>query len=109
MELKTTLMHVSFASVLFIASIDKFPENFSSLFLVLSVVKSQSLVGVLEPNNLLANPEKLLEGKLPGPEHLLTRDGAIYTALNNGDVVKIVGEKIEVLGKFGKLCCELEI
>lgn len=62
---------------------------------------------MLEPNNLLANPEKLLEGKLHGPEHLMERDGAIFTSLHNGDVVKIVGEKITVLGKFGKLCCEL--
>lgn len=74
-----------------------------------SLVKPQSLVGVLEPNKLLENPEKLFEGKLPGPEHLLTRDGAIYTALFNGNVVKIVGDKIEVIGKFGKLCCELKV
>lgn len=73
-----------------------------------SLVKPQSLTGVLEPNKLLENPEKLLEGKLPGPEHLLTRDGAIFTSLDNGDVVKIVGDKIEALGKFGKLCCELK-
>lgn len=71
-----------------------------------SLAKPKALVGVLEPNSLLENPVKILEGKLPGPEHLLNRDGAIYTALENGEVVKIVGEKIEVLGKFGKLCCE---
>lgn len=64
------------------------------------------LVGVLEPNDFLENPEKLLEGKVPGAEHLLARDGEIYTALHNGDVVKIVGEEITVLAKFGKLCCE---
>ena len=71
-------------------------------------MKPQALVGVLKPNEFLKNPEKLLEGKLHGPEHLLNRDGAIFTGLENGDVVKIVGEKITVLGKFGKLCCELK-
>lgn len=71
-----------------------------------SMVRPQALVGVLEPNKLLENPEKLLQGKLFGPEHLLNLDGAIYTSLHNGDVVKIVGDKITVVGKFGKLCCE---
>lgn len=69
-------------------------------------MKPQALVGVLAPNSLLEVPEKLFEGKVPGPEHILGRDGVIYTALHTGEVVKIVGEKIEVLGKFGKLCCE---
>lgn len=72
-----------------------------------SIVKPKALVGVLEPNNLLANPEKLFEGKISGPEHLMTRDGVIYTSLNNGDVIKIVDGKMTVIGKFGKLCCEL--
>jgi len=71
-----------------------------------SFTKPQSLVGALESNELLKNPVKLFEGKLPGPEHLMTRDGAIFTALGNGEVVKIVGDKITVLGKFGKLCYE---
>lgn len=72
-----------------------------------SLAKPQELVGVLASNNFLENPEKLLEAKVPGPEHLLVRDGVIYTALHNGDVVKIVGDDVKVLGKFGKLCCEL--
>lgn len=71
-------------------------------------MKPQALVGVLEPNGLLENPEKLFVGKVAGPEHLLNRDGAIYTALHTGEVVKIEGEKVSVLGKFGRLCCELD-
>lgn len=70
-------------------------------------MKPQSLGGVVKENEFLKNPVKILEGKLAGPEHLLNRDGAIYTALADGDVVKIVGEKVTVLGKFGELCCEL--
>lgn len=73
---------------------------------MLSIAKPMPLEGVLEMNNFLGNPEKLLEGKLHGPEHLLARDGAIYTTLHGGEVVKIVGEDIKVLGNFGKLCCE---
>lgn len=72
-------------------------------------MKPKPLEGALEMNDFLGNPEKLYEGKVPGPEHLLARDGAIYTALHTGDVVKIVGENIQVLGKFGTLCCELKV
>lgn len=72
-----------------------------------SFAQPKALVGVLKENNFLENPVKILEGKIVGPEHLLNRDGAIFTSSANGDVVKIVNEKITVLGKFGKLCCEL--
>lgn len=70
-----------------------------------SFVNPQPLVGLMQPNELLKNPVKILEGKLPGPEHLLARDGAIFTALGNGDVVKIVGDNITVVGNF---CCEFK-
>lgn len=75
---------------------------------IFSITKPGALLGPLEPNDLLANPEKLFEGVLPGPEHLLARDGIIYTGLSNGDVVKIVGDQVTVLGKFGRLCCKFE-
>jgi hypothetical protein len=61
---------------------------------------------VFAPNNFLANPEKLFKGELIGPEHILERDGVFYASLANGDVVKIVDGKIEVMSKFGKYCCE---
>lgn len=61
---------------------------------------------MLKPNKWLENPEKLHVGELQGPEHLLNRDGAIYTALHNGDLVKVVGDNIKVLAKFGTPCCE---
>lgn len=57
-------------------------------------------------NNFLANPEKLFKGKLIGPEHILERDGVLFASLANGDVVKIVDGKIEVMSKFGKYCRE---
>lgn len=72
------------------------------------MVKPKPLTGVLEPNNLLENPEKLFVGQLSGPEHLLARDGVIYASLHDGGVVKIEGDKISEIGKFGKLCCKFE-
>ena len=64
-------------------------------------------MGVLQSNNLLENPEKLFLGKIYAPETLISRNGAIFASLDNGDVIKIEGEKFTVVGKFGKLCCEL--
>jgi Adipocyte plasma membrane-associated protein-like, N-terminal len=73
---------------------------------VSSVAKPRALEGVLAMNDYLENPKKLYEGKLIAPEHILERDGVIYTSLANGDVVKIVKGEIEVMTKFGKYCCE---
>lgn len=72
-----------------------------------SFVKPKPLDGILAPNDLLANPEKLFEGKIQAPEHLMARNGAIFTSLANGNVIKIVGDKFTVIGKFGSLCCKL--
>lgn len=64
--------------------------------------------GVFAPNDFLANPEKLFEGKIIGPEHILERDGVLFASLADGNVVKIVNEKIEVMNNFGKYCCEFD-
>lgn len=60
----------------------------------------------IEPNNFLENPEILLKGKIAGPEHILEKDGKFFASLTDGTVVKIVGEKVEVLSQFGKYCSE---
>ncbi|KAG5679180.1 hypothetical protein PVAND_008769 [Polypedilum vanderplanki] len=62
----------------------------------------------VESNNYLANPEILLKGKIQGPEHILEKNGKMYTSLSNGQVVEIDGDKIEVLNQFGKYCSEGE-
>jgi len=69
-----------------------------------SVEKPRALEGVLASNDFLANPEKLFEGQLKAPEHLLERDGVIYASLGSGEVVKIIDGKIEVMSRFGKFC-----
>lgn len=63
--------------------------------------------GVLETNSLLENPEKWLKGKIVGPENLVAKNGAIYASLANGQLVKIEGEKITVVGVFGSSYSEL--
>lgn len=81
----------------------KITRIFRSLF---SLVKPKALEGVLEPNKFLENPEKLFLGSVHGPEHLLNRNGLIYTAMHNGDLVEIIGDHIKILGKFGAPCRE---
>jgi hypothetical protein len=61
---------------------------------------------IIESNKLLENPEIFLKGQVQGPEHLLEKDGIWYTSTGNGDVVRIDGENVEVLSKFGKFCCK---
>lgn len=81
----------------------------STKFSSLSIAPPKALEGIFEPNNFLAHPEQLFKGKIIGPEHILERDGIFYASLANGDVVKIVDEKIEVMSKFGKFCREFEL
>lgn len=62
------------------------------------------LTGPLEVNNLLDNTEHLLEGQLHGPEHLLIRGNEIYTSIHGGEVIRINGDHITHVAKFGKPC-----
>lgn len=70
------------------------------------MVKPRSLDGPLAINSLLDNAQKLFEGKLDAPENLQTRDGIIYASLRTNEIVKLIGDKIEVLTSFGKSCCK---
>lgn len=69
-----------------------------------SVAKPKALLGALEINNHLDNAERLLEGKIVGPEHLLAHGKSYFASLHNGNVVRIDGEHITFIAKFGKPC-----
>jgi hypothetical protein len=69
-----------------------------------SIVKPKAPSGALELNNHLDNTERLFEGKLLGAENLLLRGKTIYTGLLTGEVVKIDGDHITFVAKFGKPC-----
>lgn len=62
------------------------------------------LTGPLEINNLLDNAEHLFEGQINGPECLLKRDNEIYASTSGGEVIKITGDHITHVAKFGKPC-----
>lgn len=90
-------MHVSWA---YFQNWDKFfNQNFS-------ITQPKALEGVFAPNKFLERPDILYKGMLQGPEHILMRDGVIYTSLGTGEVVKIIDGKVEVMSQFGKYCCE---
>lgn len=71
------------------------------------VPKPLPLEGVLAPNNLLDNTERLFENQIHGPENLIYHNGAIYTGVHGGELIKIIGNKFEHVAKFGKPCGKL--
>lgn len=62
------------------------------------------LKGPLALNKYLDQGERLLEGRLAGPEHILVIGKDIYTGLTNGEVVRINGNHITHVAKFGQPC-----
>jgi hypothetical protein len=78
---------------------------FYSFIIDFRIVKPKALTGAFEINNHLDNAERIFEGELTGPEHLLPAGGnSFYASLHNGNVVKIDGKHITFVAKFGKPC-----
>lgn len=72
------------------------------------IPKPLDLTGPLEVNNFLDNAERLFEGQVYGPECLLKRGNEIYTSIMGGEVIKITGDHITHVAKFGKPCGKLQ-
>lgn len=70
----------------------------------ISVDKPLDLTGPLALNAHLDKGERILEGRLGGPEHILVVGKDIYTGLNTGEVVRINGNHITHVAKFGAAC-----
>uniref|UniRef100_A0A182SY77 Uncharacterized protein n=1 Tax=Anopheles maculatus TaxID=74869 RepID=A0A182SY77_9DIPT len=66
--------------------------------------KPRELKGALEPTNHLDNAERLFEGKIYGPEALLVHGKDLFTTIHGGEVIRINGEHITHIAKFGKPC-----
>lgn len=62
------------------------------------------MTGALEVNNHLDNADRIFNGEVVGPEHLLVNGKSIYASLHNGNVVRIDGDHITFITKFGKPC-----
>ncbi|XP_015591029.1 adipocyte plasma membrane-associated protein [Cephus cinctus] len=90
---------VFFAILAFVPGI---PPNIQ--FSEYSVVPSKAVNPGLAINDRLNSAERLFEGRLKGPECFDSYNGELYTGLHFGHVVKIVGDEIVPIVKFGKPC-----
>jgi len=69
-----------------------------------SVTPPKELKGALEPNFHLDGAERLLEGRIYGPEHLIVRNNEIYTGLHGGEIIKLTANHVTHVAKFGLPC-----
>lgn len=65
---------------------------------------SLPLEGKLSLNERLNGVQHLYENEIKGPEAYAQWNGELYTTLHGGDVVKLVGDHIVPVVKFGKPC-----
>ncbi|CAG9763984.1 unnamed protein product [Ceutorhynchus assimilis] len=70
----------------------------------ISRVSPKPFTGKLSLNNRLDNIEKWHKGDFVGPEGLAELNGELYTSLYTGDIVKLTGEHITPIVKFGRPC-----
>ncbi|XP_055697422.1 adipocyte plasma membrane-associated protein Hemomucin-like [Phlebotomus papatasi] len=80
------------------------PPHTTFPFSPVEVGQPAELQGVLELNGYLNEGERLLEGRVHGPEHLLAVGGSIYTGIQGGEVIRINGDHITHVAKFGAPC-----
>ncbi|XP_022904498.2 adipocyte plasma membrane-associated protein Hemomucin-like [Onthophagus taurus] len=69
-----------------------------------TITPSMPLEGKLALNNKLDNVEIWHKGQLNGPEGFADYDGELYTSLQSGEIVKLIGEHIIPIVQFGKPC-----
>lgn len=69
-----------------------------------SIGPVKDLKGALELNYHLDGGERLLNGKLYGPECLIARKNEIYTGIQGGEVIKLTAEHVTHVAKFGQPC-----
>ncbi|XP_059610945.1 adipocyte plasma membrane-associated protein Hemomucin [Phlebotomus argentipes] len=81
-----------------------FPPHTTFPFAPFEVGQPVELKGVLELNGHLNKAERLLEGRVHGPEHLLAIGNTIFTGIQGGEVIQINGDHITHVAKFGAPC-----
>ncbi|XP_017874286.1 PREDICTED: adipocyte plasma membrane-associated protein isoform X2 [Drosophila arizonae] len=71
------------------------------------VAPPKELKGALESNFHLEGAERLLEGRIYGPECLVVRNNEIYTGLHGGEIIKLTSNHVTHVAKFGEPCAEI--
>ncbi|XP_017144092.1 adipocyte plasma membrane-associated protein [Drosophila miranda] len=64
----------------------------------------KELKGALEPNFHLDGAERLLEGRVYGPECLIARNNEIYTGIHGGEIIKLSASHVTHVAKIGQPC-----
>ncbi|XP_034662395.1 adipocyte plasma membrane-associated protein isoform X2 [Drosophila subobscura] len=69
-----------------------------------TVTPPKELKGALEPNFHLEGAERLLEGRVYGPECLIARNNEIYTGIHGGEIIKLSASHVTHVAKIGQPC-----
>ncbi|XP_036217108.1 adipocyte plasma membrane-associated protein Hemomucin isoform X2 [Bactrocera oleae] len=68
------------------------------------VTPAKDLKGALEPNQHLDGAERLLEGRVYGPECLIARKNEVYTGIHGGEIIKLTADHVTHVAKIGQPC-----
>ncbi|XP_011181078.2 adipocyte plasma membrane-associated protein Hemomucin [Zeugodacus cucurbitae] len=71
------------------------------------VAPAKDLKGALEPNQHLDGAERLLEGRVYGPECLIARKNEVYTGIHGGEIIKLTADHVTHVAKIGQPCEEI--
>lgn len=94
---------------LVIVFIPNLPPKTTFEFEHYDITPVKDLTGPLALNTYLDNAERLLVDRLYGPEHLLKRGNDLYTSVCTGQILKINGNHLTHLAKFGEACEYFEL
>jgi len=83
------------------------PPKTTFPFKPFDIVRPRELKGALEPNQHLEGAERLLDGRVYGPECLIERNREIYMGIHGGEVIKVNGNHVTHVTKLGQPCEEI--
>ncbi|KAH8332892.1 hypothetical protein KR074_003480 [Drosophila pseudoananassae] len=89
---------------LFIVLLPGLPPRTTFPFKQYIVTPPKDLKGALESNFHLEGAERLLEGRVYGPECLIARNNEIYTGIHGGEVIKLTSNHVTHVTKIGQPC-----
>ncbi|XP_057657026.1 adipocyte plasma membrane-associated protein Hemomucin-like isoform X1 [Diorhabda carinulata] len=97
-----SLLYISILGtiIVFIPNLPPFAEIKKPI----KLAKFRDLTGPLALNEKLKDMKIWHQGDLSGPEGFADYNGELYTGLNGGNIVKLVGDRIELVTKTGKPC-----
>uniref|UniRef100_A0A1L8DPV6 Putative secreted mucin n=1 Tax=Nyssomyia neivai TaxID=330878 RepID=A0A1L8DPV6_9DIPT len=100
--LKNFMYFIAFAFV--VTLLPGVPPETTFPFSKITTAPHAELQGVLELNGYLNGAERLFENRLYGPENPLAIGDSIYVGTHLGEVVRVNGEHITHVAKFGQPC-----